>query len=61
MKTVTILDTFDGYPDDEKRRFVVGETPSLDDDYADLLIDKGLAEAPPKSAPLKATKPEKLS
>lgn len=61
MKTVTILETFDGYPTGEKRRFVVGETRTLADAYADLLIDKGLAIEPPKTAPTKATKPEKQS
>lgn len=61
MKTVTILETFDGYPDGEKRRFVVDETPSLDDAYADLLIGKGLAADPSKSTPPKASKAEKQS
>ena len=62
MKTVAILETFDGSPAGEKRRFVAGETPSLDDAYADLLIGKGLAaEFPEKAAALKGAKKEKLS
>lgn len=61
MKTVTILETFDGYPAGEKRRFVAGETPGLEDAYADLLIAKGLAADPNKATPPKASKAEKQS
>ncbi|MFC5421951.1 hypothetical protein ACFPOB_20525 [Bosea eneae] len=60
MKTVAIVETFDGYPDGpdgQKRRFVAGETPSLDPDYADLLIAKGLAaELPPQHEAPRARK-----
>lgn len=45
MKTVRILETFDGYPNGtDEERFVAGETPTLSDDFADLIVGKGLAK-----------------
>ncbi|MBA9070693.1 hypothetical protein FHR71_004463 [Methylobacterium sp. RAS18] len=45
MKTVEILSTFDGYPTGkEERRFTTGEQPELSNEYAALLIAKGLAK-----------------
>lgn len=64
MKTVTITETFDGYPDGpdgKKRRFVAGETPSLDPDYADLLIGKGLAAELPSNDEAPRARKEKQS
>lgn len=44
MKTVEIVRTFDGYPTGkDERRFTVGERPELSNEYAALLIAKGLA------------------
>jgi hypothetical protein len=61
MKTVAILETFDGYPDGVKRHFVAGETPSLDANYADLLIGKGLAADIPPQAEAPRARKEKQS
>lgn len=45
MKTVRILEDFDGYPTGkDERRFTIGEEPELSNEYADLLISKGLAK-----------------
>ncbi|KQO87338.1 hypothetical protein ASF33_02390 [Methylobacterium sp. Leaf92] len=44
MKTVEITETFDGYPTGkDERRFAAGEQPELSNEYAALLIAKGLA------------------
>ncbi|ACK82454.1 hypothetical protein [Methylorubrum extorquens] len=58
MKTVEILRTFDGYPTGkDERRFTAGEQPELSNEYAALLIAKGLAREP--RPPAKATAPAK--
>ena len=45
MKTVEILRNFDGYPTGkDERRFTAGEQPELSNEYAALLIAKGLAK-----------------
>lgn len=45
MKTVRIIETFDGFPNGkDERRFTKGEEPELSNEYADLLIKKGHAE-----------------
>ena len=60
MKTVEITQTFTGYPNEkDKRVFTEGEEAELSNDYADLVIGKGLARekvAPPttKAAAAKA-------
>lgn len=46
MRVVEILGDFDGYPDGVKTTFRVGETSNLPSDYADMLIEKGLAKQP---------------
>lgn len=47
MRTVEILSDFDGYPDGvAKRAFRTGDRPELADDYAELLVAKGLARDP---------------
>ena len=53
MRDVQILVGFTGYPNGKKRAFSPG-TENLADDYADLLVDKGLA----KEIPTKAAKPQ---
>ncbi|KQT13993.1 hypothetical protein ASG40_19395 [Methylobacterium sp. Leaf399] len=56
MKTVTILSDFSGYPNGKDERvFAKGDEPELSNEYADLLVSKGLARevATPKS-PAKA-------
>ena len=51
MKTVEIAAAFTGYPNGKKREFAAGEKPELANDYAVLLIRKGLArESSSKSA-----------
>lgn len=44
MKTVRILIGHEGYPSGRKRIFRKGAEPSLPDDYAALVVGKGLAE-----------------
>lgn len=59
MKTVTIIESFDGYPQGAKegaRResFAKGETREVSDTFGDLILGKGLARevAPePKASP----------
>ncbi len=43
MKTVKISESFTGYPAGKRREFAKGEEPELAVDYADLLVEKGLA------------------
>ncbi|MDV2987007.1 UNVERIFIED_CONTAM: hypothetical protein Q9R58_22110 [Methylobacteriaceae bacterium AG10] len=58
MKTVEILRTFDGYPTGkDERRFTAGEQPELSNEYAALLIAKGLAKE--AGASTKAAAPAK--
>lgn len=60
MKTVTITAAFAGYPNGRtKRDFVEGEEAELSNEFADLIIGKGLAreasaKPSPKPAPAKA-------
>ncbi|MBA4219934.1 MAG: hypothetical protein C0458_04305 [Methylobacterium sp.] len=42
MKSIIILESFDGYPGGERRSFVAGAVEDLADDYADLIVGKGL-------------------
>lgn len=52
MKTVAITAGFTGYPAGKKRHFAKGDEPELSNEFADLLVDKGLArELPAKAAP----------
>lgn len=49
MKTVKILETFDGYPNGKRRTFVSGTEIEIAGDYADLIVAKGHArEIAPK-------------
>ncbi|KRE02597.1 hypothetical protein ASE61_15075 [Bosea sp. Root670] len=62
MKTIEILSTFDGYPQGTKQRFVAGAKPTVESDYADLLVGKGLAreladEVKPDEPPAASGKP----
>ncbi len=42
---IVITTAFTGYPNGEKRRFIVDEKPKgIDRDYAALLVSKGLAK-----------------
>lgn len=50
MKTVEILEAFDGYPEERKVVFAKGETRSLPDDFAELIIRKGHAQETPKAS-----------
>lgn len=43
MKTITPTGSFDGYPSGNLRKFVEGVQAEVPDDYADILIGKGLA------------------
>lgn len=51
MKSVVITQGFTGYPAGQKRHFSIGDEPVLADDYADLIIGKGLASEPAKTTP----------
>lgn len=43
MKTIHITEAFAGYPNGKnKRDFAVGEEPELSNEYADLIVGKGL-------------------
>ncbi len=58
MKTVEIIESFEGYPEGRKVVFAIGETPSLPDEFADLIIEKRHARAPaaePAAKPRKGT------
>jgi hypothetical protein len=48
-ESVEITKGFTGYPNGKnKRHFAKGESPELSNDYADLLVEKGLGrEVPP--------------
>jgi ribosomal protein L9 len=54
MKSVEIIDTFDGYPASKKVSFTKGEIVEVSDSYADILVAKGLAKETTKTGP-KAT------
>lgn len=43
MKTVLIMETFDGYPAGKKVSFVAGTEETVSDAFADLIIAKGHA------------------
>ena len=57
MKQIKILSEFTAYPGGTKTTFIVGATPSLNDEDADLYVAKGLAEPIKEPAP-KAKKDE---
>jgi hypothetical protein len=59
MKTVVIDAGFTGYPAGKKRHFAIGEEPELSNEFADLIIGKGLAHEPAvkETATKPATKP----
>ena len=58
MRTVEILQDFTGYPDGEtEQAFKAKETPSLEDAYAALLIEKGHARAPGPKLPVLPPEP----
>lgn len=61
MKTVEITSDFSGYPNGkDERRFAQGEEPELSNDFAELLIKKGLAREPkPATKPPAKVAPEK--
>ncbi len=40
---IIITADFTGYPDGKKTGFKEGDTPDLDEDFANLLVTKGLA------------------
>jgi len=52
MKTVHITEPFAGYPNGKKREFTKGEELELSNDYADLIVGKGLGRE--MSAPAEA-------
>jgi len=54
MRTVEILDNFDGYPASKKVTFTKGEVVEVSEAYADTLVEKGLAKDTSKTGP-KAT------
>lgn len=57
MKTVEITSDFAGYPNGKTRRdFTTGEEPDLANDYADMLIGKGLAREDGAAAQAKPAK-----
>lgn len=51
MKTVRISEGFHAYPNGKKRDFAEGETPELSNDFADLIVGKGLATEVKEPAP----------
>lgn len=56
MKTIHITEGFTGYPNGkDKREFAVGEEPELANDYAELILGKGLARELPAPAEHKTT------
>ncbi|CAN2532532.1 hypothetical+protein [Methylocapsa aurea] len=59
-KPVEILTTFHGDPENSGHAthlFSAGDTPNLSDEYADLLVAKGLASLPGTAAPAAAPLP----
>ncbi|MHC2016310.1 hypothetical protein [Methylobacterium sp. CM6247] len=45
MKTIRITETFDGYPNGkDEKRFTKGDEPEVSNEFADLLVEKGLAK-----------------
>jgi hypothetical protein len=59
MKTVEITTAFTGYPNDKKRHFAKGEEPELANDFADMIIGKGLAREKPAAPAKPAASPAK--
>ena len=53
MKTIHVTEAFTGYPNGkDKREFALGEEPELSNEYAGLIVGKGLArELPAKAEP----------
>lgn len=52
MKTIRILESFDGFPNGkDEKRFTKGDEPEVSNEYAKLLIDKGLAKEIDVKAP----------
>lgn len=50
MRTVKIIDDFDGYPSGKRRTFTAGQEVEVPNDFADLIVGKGLAkEIEPKA------------
>ena len=58
MKTVTIKADFTGYPAGKKREFRVGEDVEVANDFADMLVDKGLARETTARTPSRTTATE---
>lgn len=62
MKTLSFSGTFDAFPDGtdaSKTTFQAGESLPLEDDFADLLIAKGLAVEAVPAEPAIEPKPKK--
>lgn len=60
MKTVEIMAGFTGYPNGkDKRHFAKGESPELANDFADLIVGKGLAREKPATTPTPKAVPAK--
>lgn len=56
MKTIAILTSFDGYPSgaatgSKPATYAEGDKPEVPDDFADLIVRKGLAIEIPHKAP----------
>jgi len=52
MKTIRITETFDGFPNGKDEvRFCKGEEPTVSNDFADLIVGKGLAKEIADPAP----------
>lgn len=58
MKTVRILEGFHAYPNGKRREFAAGDEPELANDFADLLVGKGLADEVKETARKGGTKPD---
>ena len=58
MKTVRIMEGFHAYPNGKRRDFSVGDEPELANDFADLIVGKGLAVEPEKATPKGVGKPD---
>ena len=53
MKTVIIKEPFDGYPSGKFRSFTKGET-EVPDEFAAIIVEKGLAREKPTDEPAAA-------
>ena len=58
MRTIRIREGFHAYPNSKRRDFAAGEELELANDFADLIVGKGLADEVDKAAAKGGTKPD---